>query len=380
MAERLGVAMRPEGRRGQPLVFLLTVLAVWCAARLAHHWSVDGAPAGRAAERPAVPMPASRRVRPVAVSAPEPVRASTDVMSERASSALRHAVARPEAVPFPVALAHQQLWLDAMLGAPGGPDQGVAPSAPLRDGPILPPALAPAAMAPTDSGPARMGSSRWSVYAWSLVRQGSGTRALAPAAQYGGSQAGLLIQYALGSPRHRPMLYARATGALAQADDRSLAIGLAARPMAQLPIDLAIERRFALAEGQRDRLAVMALAGGAVPIGRGGAQLEGYGQAGLVGLSDPLAFFDLQLVASQPVHRADRLSLAVGGGVWAGGQQNADGRGGKPWTHRIDIGPRAALTVPVEGGSLALALDWRQRVDGDARPHSGPALTLSAGF
>lgn len=380
MAERLRVTMRPERRRGQPLVFLLTVLTVWSAARLAHHWPADSAAGGQATERPTEPMPASRKVILAAVSAPEPMRAGTDVMSERASSALRHAVARPEAVPFPVALAHQQLWLDAMLGAPGGPDQGATPTAPLRDGPILPPTLAPAAIAPTGSGPARPGSGRWSVYAWSLVRQGSGTRALAPAAQYGGSQAGLLIKYALGGPRHRPMLYARATGALAEADDRSLAIGLAARPIAQLPIDLAIERRFALVEGQRDRLAVMALAGGAVPIGRGGAQLEGYGQAGLVGLSAPLAFFDLRLVGSKPVHRADRLSLALGGGLWAGGQQNADGRGGKPWTYRVDIGPRAALTVPVESGSLALALDWRQRVDGDARPHSGPALTLSAGF
>lgn len=380
MADRLGMAMRPERRRGQPLVFLLTVLTVWCVARTIHHWPVDDTAAGQVAERPAVPLPASRMVRPAAVLGSERVHAGTDAMADRAGSALRQAAVRPEAIPFPVALAHQQLWLDAMLGSPGGPDQGPTPTAPLRDGPILPPTLAPAATAPTDSGPARPGASRWSVYAWSLVRQGSGTRALAPAAQYGGSQAGLLIQYALGSPRHRPMLYARATGALAQGDDRSLAIGLAARPIAQLPIDLAIERRFALADGQRDRLAVMALAGGAAPIGHGGAQLEGYGQAGLVGLSDPLGIFDLQLLASKPVHRADRLSLALGGGVWAGGQQNADGRGGKPWTHRVDIGPRAALTVPVETGSLALALDWRQRVGGDARPRSGAALTLSAGF
>jgi hypothetical protein len=38
------------------------------------------------------------------------------------------------------------------------------------------------------------------------------------------------------------------------------------------------------------------------------------------------------------------------------------------------------LTVPVERGALTFALDWRQRIDGQARPSSGVALTLSAGF
>ncbi|MBL0967041.1 MAG: class I SAM-dependent methyltransferase, partial [Blastomonas sp.] len=74
------------------------------------------------------------------------------------------------------------------------------------------------------------------------------------------------------------------------------------------------------------------------------------------------------------------MAVALGGGLWAGGQQNSDAQGGKPWVHRVDIGPRAALTVPVENGSLALALDWRQRIDGAARPSSGAAFTLSAGF
>lgn len=286
---------------------------------------------------------------------------------------------RPGALPPTTAQPRQQLdslVADARsgtgLGPPVTPPVGVL-QMPQREVRLMPNPVAGAPGVPA-------ARSRWSVQAWSLFRQGNGTRALAPAAQYGASQAGLLIQYALPDAGHRPMLYARATSALAQGDDRTLAIGLAARPLPALPIDLALERRFALVEGQRDRVAVMALAGGAVPLGHSGARLEGYGQAGLVGLSDPLAFFDLQLVASQPVHRADSMAVALGGGLWAGGQQNADAQGGKPWVHRVDIGPRAALTVPVENGSLALALDWRQRIDGAARPSSGAAFTLSAGF
>lgn len=108
--------------------------------------------------------------------------------------------------------------------------------------------------------------------------------------------------------------------------------------------------------------------------------LEAYGQAGVVGLADPQAFFDLQMLATRPVHVADAMAVSLGGCLWAGGQQNPDGQGRKPWAHRIDLGPRAAVAVPVERGSLSLALDWRQRIDGDADPRSGAALTLSAGF
>lgn len=380
MAEPRSSPARLGRRRGQPLVFLLTVLTIWSGARLVHHWPSESVPFSQQAERPPASQRAAIRMLPVVLPQARPGKNAGTARAMRVDALGQPPAAWSDRVPYAVALAHQEKWLEAMLGPPGGLEQRPAPLAALGDGPILPPALAPAAAAPSGVSPARPGSSRWSVYGWSLVRQGSGTRALAPAAQYGGSQAGLLIQYALGGARHRPMLYARATSALAQGDDRTLAIGLAARPLPALPIDLALERRFALVEGQRDRVAVMALAGGAVPLGHSGARLEGYGQAGLVGLSDPLAFFDLQLVASQPVHRADRMAVALGGGLWAGGQQNADAQGGKPWVHRVDIGPRAALTVPVENGSLALALDWRQRIDGAARPSSGAAFTLSAGF
>ena len=378
MAEQRRSARRSGRRRGQPLVFLLTVIGVWSAARLVHHWPVDPAPDAPAAELPVAAGKAVTAASRSAWSHAPRVRRDSSAEARPAGRLAGAPLVRNTLLPYAAALAHQQMWLEAMLGAPGGVDAEATPAAPIRDGPLLPPSFG----APDPAGlpVSQPAARRWAVYAWSLVRQGRGTRPLAPVAQYGGNQAGLLVQYTLGDRRYRPMIYARATSALATGDDRTVAMGVSARPFAAWPLDLAVERRIALSEGQRDRFAVMALASGAGSLGRSGFQLEGYGQAGLVGLSDPLGFFDLQMLATRSVHRTDHVSLTLGGGLWAGGQQNADGTGGKLWVHRVDIGPRAAVTLPVDNGSLALALDWRQRVDGDARPHSGPALTLSAGF
>ncbi|MDF7777793.1 hypothetical protein P1X14_21235, partial [Sphingomonas sp. AOB5] len=63
--------------------------------------------------------------------------------------------------------------------------------------------------------------------------------------------------------------------------------------------------------------------------------------------------------------------LSLGGGIWGAAQRDAQ---------RLDIGPSAALAVPVAGQNLRIALDWRQRVAGDARPGSGLALTIGSDF
>ena len=47
---------------------------------------------------------------------------------------------------------------------------------------------------------------------------------------------------------------------------------------------------------------------------------------------------------------------------------------------RVDVGPRLTLRLPDVGEGSRIALDWRQRVAGDATPESGLALTLAADF
>jgi hypothetical protein len=105
-----------------------------------------------------------------------------------------------------------------------------------------------------------------------------------------------------------------------------------------------------------------------------GLRAEAYGQAGYAGGADPTAFFDAQAVVDRSLGKAvgPLRDVRLGAGVWAGGQKGAV---------RLDVGPR--ISVPLDLGadvSSRIALDWRLRVAGNARPASGPALTLASSF
>ena len=64
--------------------------------------------------------------------------------------------------------------------------------------------------------------------------------------------------------------------------------------------------------------------------------------------------------------------VRLGAGAWAGGQEGAV---------RLDVGPRVSLPLDLgHGVSSRIALDWRLRVAGNARPESGPALTIASSF
>ena len=61
----------------------------------------------------------------------------------------------------------------------------------------------------------------------------------------------------------------------------------------------------------------------------------------------------------------------MGAGAWAAAQ---------PGLSRLDLGPQAALRLPVAGHAMTLAADWRLRAAGNAAPGSGPTLTLTTDF
>lgn len=99
---------------------------------------------------------------------------------------------------------------------------------------------------------------------------------------------------------------------------------------------------------------------------------EFYAQAGYVGGKFKTGFADGQLRIDRRVAEFGKGELRAGGGSWAGAQKGAA---------RIDVGPTATLGIPIgDAASARVAVDWRFRVEGDARPDSGPAVTLSAGF
>ncbi len=206
--------------------------------------------------------------------------------------------------------------------------------------------------------------------AYLFVRPGSGRATLAPGGSLGGSQVAARIAVAL--DRAGPIrvaaaarLYAPLHGLGAEA-----AVGLDWHPLPHVPLRVSVERRIALDRAGRDAWSAYAAGGfyaGHLPLG---LEADGYAQAGLVGTQRLDRFVDgaLRLGRRLPLGKAD---LVLGAGGWGAAQ---------PGAARLDLGPRAALSLPVERHRLTLAVEGRMRVAGRAAPGSGAALTLAADF
>jgi hypothetical protein len=218
------------------------------------------------------------------------------------------------------------------------------------------------------------GIPRWSGDAWLFLRKDSAAPLVAGRPAYGRSQAGAVLRYRLApASGHRPVLYARATRALAGTREGELAAGLAARPLSGLPVSLSAEVRVhdsvAGSEVRPAAFAVTELPPARLPLG---FRAELYAQAGYVGGRFATAFADGQVrVDRQVVPIGENAELRVGGAVSGGAQKHAE---------RLDVGPSAAVSFRLGEANSRLALDYRFRVAGDAEPRSGPALTFSAGF
>jgi hypothetical protein len=222
-------------------------------------------------------------------------------------------------------------------------------------------------------GPPQVGrqSSRWSGAAWLLWRPEGAEVALAPAGRLGGAQAGLRVDYALRpASALRPALYGRVSGALGEPVAAEAAVGIALRP-AGLPVTLAVERRAALSHGGRNDFALI-IAGGLYrrPLTRH-LRIDGYGQAGMVGLARPDAFIDGRLTVETVAGHQGSGEIAIGAGLCGGAQ---------PGLARLDIGPQVTVRLPLGSRHVRLGLEWRQRIAGEARPASGPAISAGLDF
>lgn len=221
---------------------------------------------------------------------------------------------------------------------------------------------------------------RWSGENWLLMRAGSGSAAQAPgAASYGASQAGAIVRYRFGKGE-APDSYAYLRTSLAinaPGKDKEVALGLGLRPIRRLPVRALVEAR--LQDTSRSSMQVRPVATlvTELPWQRlpRGFRLEAYGQAGYAGGRGATPFFDAQALIDHPVRGivSRNGDLRAGIGMWSGGQKGAV---------RLDLGPRVSFRL--EGGKLIgptrIALDWRFRVTGNARPGSGPAMTVSSAF
>ncbi|MFM2371210.1 MAG: hypothetical protein RIS85_932, partial [Pseudomonadota bacterium] len=220
---------------------------------------------------------------------------------------------------------------------------------------------------------------RWSFDNWLLLRTGGGAAAQAPGqAAYGGSQTGAVVRFRLGKGDvAEPFVYLRSSLAInAPGKDREVALGFGARPFPRVPLRILAEARLQDTSTGPARVRPVAtviteLPWQALPLG---FRAEIYGQAGYAGGRSRTPFFDAQAVADRPLVGIlpPSADLRVGAGMWAGGQKDAV---------RLDLGPRVSMRVDLgDQAPTRLALDWRLRMAGNARPGSGPALTLASSF
>ena len=207
---------------------------------------------------------------------------------------------------------------------------------------------------------------KWQLTTWALLRNQqtgiAGSSSLAAGGQLGASQAGARLIYNL----TRQISFSARTSSEVGRRGGEVAAGVRVQPLARLPIWLTAERRQAIGRYGGGRSAFALFAEGGLydfPLPWRFA-LDSYLQGGIVGLKSRDLFVDGGLTVTRPVFRR----FSAGMGVWGGAQ---------PGLYRVDAGPRVTMRVR---GNLKVHVDWRQRLAGNARPGSGPALTLAGDF
>ena len=219
------------------------------------------------------------------------------------------------------------------------------------------------------TGTARL-RSRLSGSAWVFARGGGRASAVAPVGQIGGGQMGARLLYRIDRAK-RLAVSARVSRTIGGAHQTEAAVGLDWKPVDRLPVHLMLDRRIAIDKGGRNAWTLGA-AGGVDDVKIApGWRLDGYAEAGVVGVKRRDLYADGAARIARAIDLGNGRSLAIGGGIWGAAQ---------PGAARLDAGPSAVLRMPVAGRFLAVALDWRERVIGHAKPGSGIALTVATDF
>jgi hypothetical protein len=201
---------------------------------------------------------------------------------------------------------------------------------------------------------------------WALLRSQqtgvAGSQSLASGGQLGASQAGARLIYNF---TRQIALTARTSSEVGRRGGE-VAAGVRVQPLASVPVWLTAERRQAIGRygGGRNAFALFAEGGLYQRPLPWRFSFDTYLQGGVVGLKSRDLFIDGGLTVTRPVFR----KFSAGFGIWGGAQ---------PGLYRLDAGPRLTMRVR---GNLKVHVDWRQRLTGNARPGSGPALTLAGDF
>ena len=221
------------------------------------------------------------------------------------------------------------------------------------------------ALAPSPSS-LKPSPGRFSISAWGLLRSDA-SPGLAGAGQLGGSQVGLRARYRLLEGVH---IAARLSAPVGSRRGKEAALALDFAPLRSVPITFTIERRLALDKGGRDAFGAGAFGGFDRQVAPR-TRIDGYAQAGVVGLRSRDAYVDGAMRMEGELSYLRGIRVGVGAGLWGGAQ---------PGASRLDVGPQLVAHVPLNLVSVRIGAEWRQRIAGDARPGAGPVLSLGADF
>lgn len=201
---------------------------------------------------------------------------------------------------------------------------------------------------------------------WALLRSQqtgvAGSSSLASGGTLGASQAGARLTYNF----TRQIAATLRTTTDVGRRGGEVAAGVRVQPLAGIPLWLTAERRQRLgqfSDGRND-FALFFESGVYQRPMPWRFSLDAYLEGGVVGLRSRDGFIDGGLAFTRPVYKR----FSAGFGVWGGAQ---------PGLSRLDAGPRISMQVR---HNVRVHFDWRQRLAGNAKPGSGPAVTLAGDF
>ena len=276
-------------------------------------------------------------------------------------------------VPLPPARPAPQAQLTPLIPMPARPVDPQYP--PISDFPfshlasLAWPQQSSAVVVPGQSVPAVPGKAkidRIQLSMWAYLRSPQGMApvppSLATGGTLGGSQAGARLFYNINRQIAAVLRYTSGVGRRGG----EAALGVRVHPLQSVPVWVTAERRQRIGKYGDGRSAWALFAEGGVyerPLAAGFV-LDGYAQAGIVGARRRDVFADGGVTVTRPVYK----KFSAGIGVWAGTQ---------PGAYRVDVGPRVTMRLR---NHVRVHFDYRQRVAGNARPGSGPAVTLAGDF
>lgn len=332
--------------RGRPLRFVGAVLLGWIGLRLA----LLGGESPMISPGASAPRPPSPGRGPPIVperrALPQALAAALPVLPRRSRADRSPVPSPPRTVP------------------PAEPSRAEVPRAAApAPAPLHSIQAVPLVFEGASAGPA---AARWQASAWLVARPGRGIGAAPGTGQIGGSQYGLRLRHPIAA-LGRIAAYGRIAGPL-RGRGAEAALGIEWQP-AGPRLRLAAEQRIGL-DGTRGGPGIGLVAGEDRRI-LTRFRLEAYGQAGVIARARMEPYADGALRLSSPAAIGGAAGLALGMGAWGAVQRD---------TGRLDIGPGLVTQLPIGATRARIALDWRQRVAGRARPGSGVALTLAGDF